>query len=411
MGAHLVRLFDVGAPSPIGSHPGAFLILAASLIAAELKPMHWLTKDEGGEITGSWAFAFALLFIAPAGAGLLVVAGACIGVELSRRKPPVRIAFNAAQLVLALSAAMLVLNFLTSGKPMIAPDKVGMRWLASAIVACALAFVLNGFLTALVLALHQGVPMWRTLHSLIVVNLNVDGLLLALAPVFTVVAIHAIFLVPLLLATVWSIHRGSTMAMTNRHEATHDLLTGIPNRRLFDEQTRHSIEEATISGELLALVLIDLDGFKPVNDDYGHHMGDLVLREAAARLNREKRATDLVARVGGDEFAVLIRRLADPGEAVRAAHRFRDAICEPMLIESVQLSIGGSFGVAVFPHCGPDLETVLDQADQAMYLAKESGLGVVASTGQPAQSWTAPQPRPEPDPAVSARLVEPGATP
>ena len=366
--------------------------------------MKWLSKDDGGEVTGSWAFAFALLFIAPPGAGLLVVACACIGVELFRQKPVIRIAFNAAQLVLSLSAALLALNFLTGGHPLIAPDKVGIRWLGSAIVACAVSFLLNGFLTALVLALHQSVPMWRTLHSLIVVNLNLDGLLLALAPVFTVVAIHAIALVPLLLATVWSIHRGSTMAMTNRYDATHDLLTGIPNRRLFEEQTRHCIEEASISGELLALVLIDLDGFKPVNDDYGHHMGDLVLREAAARLNRQKRATDLVARLGGDEFAVLIRRLADPDEAARAAQRFLEALCEPMVIESVQLSIGGSFGVAVFPHCGSDLESVLHQADQAMYQAKETGRGVVVAAGEPTQRWTQPPPRPE---AVDAPDREP----
>ncbi len=395
MGTHLTRLFGPETTSPLGSHPGAFLILAAALIVAELKPMQWLSKDDGGEITGSWAFAFALLFIAPPGAGLLVVAGACIGVELFHQKPPVRIAFNAAQLVLALTAGLLVLNFLTGGNPMIAPDRVGIRWLGSAIIACSVSFLLNSFLTALVLALHQSVPMWRTLHSLIVVNLNLDGLLMALAPVFTVVALHAIALVPLLLATVWSIHRGSTMAMTNRYEATHDLLTGIPNRRLFDEQAKHCIEEAQVSGELLALVLIDLDGFKPVNDDYGHHMGDLVLREAAARLNRHKRATDLVARIGGDEFAVLIRRLVSPDEATQAALRFHEALRQPMLIESVEITISGSFGVAVFPHCGSDLKTVLNQADQAMYHAKECGQGVFVAAGEPTRPWAQPPARPE----------------
>jgi diguanylate cyclase (GGDEF)-like protein len=129
-------------------------------------------------------------------------------------------------------------------------------------------------------------------------------------------------------------------------------------------------------GGHVALMQLDLNGFKAINDRLGHHYGDLVLRMVANRLNAAKRPSDLIARLGGDEFAILLRDVADRPAAEAAARRFHDAISPAMTIEGLPLSVGGSFGVALFPEDGEDLDTLLHNADMAMYRAKTAKQGV-----------------------------------
>jgi diguanylate cyclase (GGDEF)-like protein len=226
-----------------------------------------------------------------------------------------------------------------------------------------------------VLALHQQLPIGPVIRTSIGVNLTMDGLLLALAPVFAVIALHSIALVGLLLVTVWVIYHSATLALRNRHEATHDLLTGIPNRRHFDDQAALCISGAREGGRV-AVVQVDLNGFKAINDRLGHHYGDLVLREVANRLNAAKRPSDLIARFGGDEFAILMRDVAGQEAAEAATRRFHDALVPTMTVDGLPLSVRGSFGVAVFPDDGEDIDTLLHNADMAMYRAKSAKAGV-----------------------------------
>ncbi|MGD9751327.1 MAG: putative bifunctional diguanylate cyclase/phosphodiesterase, partial [Acidimicrobiia bacterium] len=271
-------------------------------------------------------------------------------------------------------------------------------WLLATLLTALVTFACNSLFTCLVLALHQRLPVWPMLRKSVGATLMMDGLLLALAPVFAVVAMRSLLLVPLLLATVWIIYQSGQLALRNQHEANHDLLTGVPNRRLFDEHAAISIEAARRRGERLALVQVDLNGFKAINDRLGHHYGDLVLRVVAERLLAAKRPTDLVARLGGDEFAILVRDVGDVATAEATAARFHAAVTPSMTIEGLPLSVGGSFGVAVFPDHGEDLTALLHNADMAMYRAKSQGLGVAGF---------APE-QPEPRPARSTLLAELG---
>lgn len=152
--------------------------------------------------------------------------------------------------------------------------------------------------------------------------------------------------------------------------AYHDSLTGLPNRSLFLNLLRQAIEHARQQRKYLALLFVDLDRFKPVNDTLGHHTGDLLLGAVADRLRGAVRKTDTVARIGGDEFMVIETNLDDTRSAVELARKLALAIGRPYMINRHKILIGASVGIAIYPDDGDDAETLLDKADAAMYLEK-----------------------------------------
>ena len=155
--------------------------------------------------------------------------------------------------------------------------------------------------------------------------------------------------------------------------ATHDPLTGLPNRALLHERAEHAIAVARRSGHLLALLFIDLDRFKTVNDSLGHAAGDSVLREVATRLSRCLREVDMIARHGGDEFVVLLEDVEKAEEVEQVAARMQEALVEPLAIDGQQISVTSSIGVALYPRDGDAAATLLRKADLAMYRAKDLG--------------------------------------
>ncbi|MGI4976139.1 MAG: EAL domain-containing protein [Janthinobacterium lividum] len=160
-----------------------------------------------------------------------------------------------------------------------------------------------------------------------------------------------------------------------RHLAHHDALTGLPNRLMLDERLSGALAEARHHGYGVAVLYLDLDRFKPINDLLGHAAGDRLLVEVAARLSAMLRAGDTLARLGGDEFAVVLAACDEPGSSARLAQRIVEALSQPFDIEGRQASVGGSVGVAVSPRDGTDGATLLRLADIAMYRAKEEGRG------------------------------------
>ncbi len=160
-----------------------------------------------------------------------------------------------------------------------------------------------------------------------------------------------------------------------RHLAHHDMLTGLPNRLLLDERLSQALEEAGRHGGSVAVLCLDLDRFKPVNDLMGHSAGDQVLVEVAARLSGLLRTGDMLARLGGDEFAVVLALPDDRGFGPRLAQRIVDGLAQPFDVGSRQVTIGGSVGLAMAPQDGTDGATLLRLADIAMYRAKEEGRG------------------------------------
>lgn len=167
------------------------------------------------------------------------------------------------------------------------------------------------------------------------------------------------------------------MGLTLSTYAFEDRLTGLANRRSFDGHLQRLKGEAVQSTSAVAILYLDLDGFKPVNDAYGHHVGDAVLVEVGARLAQCTRHGDLAARLGGDEFAVVMRLPSGllPQHALDVASRIINGLSAPFLIEGEVVHIGCSVGVALWPVNSPDLDTACRYADQALYTAKRAGRG------------------------------------
>ncbi|HPB74329.1 MAG TPA: GGDEF domain-containing protein, partial [Chromatiaceae bacterium] len=169
------------------------------------------------------------------------------------------------------------------------------------------------------------------------------------------------------------------------HMASHDVLTDLPNRSLFCERVDQALALAKRHATKLAVLFIDLDWFKPVNDTWGHQVGDLLLQAVAERMRQRVRAADTLGRLGGDEFVVLLSDLASTECAMRVAEDLRLALARPFVIEGHELAISASIGMALYPEHGATVDELASHADAAMYRAKEDGrdrLHVFATPGQ-----------------------------
>jgi diguanylate cyclase (GGDEF)-like protein/PAS domain S-box-containing protein len=157
------------------------------------------------------------------------------------------------------------------------------------------------------------------------------------------------------------------------YHAYHDVLTQLPNRRLFRDRLELTLSRAKRAGRPLAVMFIDLDHFKTINDTLGHNAGDELLLEMAARLKACVREEDTVARIGGDEFTIVVSDLRQPEDAIQVAQKILEAVALPLNLGGTPIEISASIGIALFPADGHEVETLLRNADSAMYRAKESG--------------------------------------
>ena len=162
-----------------------------------------------------------------------------------------------------------------------------------------------------------------------------------------------------------------------QHIALHDGLTGLPNRTMFQHHFTHALLQARRYCKKLALLFIDLDRFKEVNDSLGHEAGDRVLQEVARRLSASLRRADLVARIGGDEFVVLLEEITGLEQVTQVARQIQAAMAPECMIAGRRLSLAASIGISMFPDAGDDATTLLRHADVAMYAAKRHGRSCV----------------------------------
>ena len=166
--------------------------------------------------------------------------------------------------------------------------------------------------------------------------------------------------------------------------AHNDPLTGLPNRRSFMTRMPQMVALAERQAGKLAVLFIDLDGFKAVNDSHGHKMGDKLLQQVAARLAEEVRQSDLVGRIGGDEFMLLITDCPDQDSVAAIAQKIIAKLSMPYSADGVEMHIGASIGIAIFPEHATDVETLIALADAAMYEVKRGGRNSYRVTGNPA---------------------------
>ncbi|MCF8167383.1 MAG: PAS-domain containing protein [Rhodoferax sp.] len=157
--------------------------------------------------------------------------------------------------------------------------------------------------------------------------------------------------------------------------ALQDTLTGLPNRLHLNDQVEQALERAASTSRQFALLFLDLDGFKRVNDTHGHDIGDVLLIHVAKSLKKAVHETDVVARLGGDEFVVLLQDIADKETVASIAEKIVNTIAEPCTLEGIEVKIGTSVGIAIYPKNGTSREVLLKVADHAMYEVKSSGKG------------------------------------
>ena len=158
-----------------------------------------------------------------------------------------------------------------------------------------------------------------------------------------------------------------------RFIATHDSLTDLPNRSLFNERLRHALHQGTRYTRGIAVMFIDMDRFKVVNDSLGHSAGDRLLQDSAKRLAECLRESDTVARLGGDEFVVMIENFTAPKDAIAVAQKVLASLAKPFFVDGQEFLMSASIGISTFPDDGKDAETLLKNADIAMYRAKDQG--------------------------------------
>jgi diguanylate cyclase (GGDEF)-like protein len=162
-------------------------------------------------------------------------------------------------------------------------------------------------------------------------------------------------------------------AEENRRQALHDQLTDLPNRTHFRERLQQALISAKRESESAAVLILDLDRFKEINDTLGHRCGDELLQQIGARMRGVLRESDIIARLGGDEFGALLVGLSDPIAGTRAAaERIQRSLAQPFLLQGLTLEVEGSIGIAVYPDHGEDVDTLIQRADVALYLAKEN---------------------------------------
>ncbi len=365
-----------------GVHLGRMLTAEVALFtvcafAGEMMPLKVVTRGVEGEVTTSGTFAFATLLVAGPACAIAAFGGASFAADVCHRKPPVKLLFNGCQYVISVAASALVLELLTGvprlGEPMhfVPGDLPGI------LAAAATFFLVNSSLVATVIALVQGLRIGRYLVQDWFFQVSTGGLMLGLAPMVALAADFALPSVALLFLPLLAVHRGGRQAIAKEHQALHDALTGLPNRTLFSHRIEQVLNSARRADRIAAVMLIDLDHFKEINDTLGHHAGDRLLQEVAERLDATIDERDTVARLGGDEFGVLLPDCPGHDEANAAAQKLLGQLREPFSIDGLTLEVDASIGIALSPEHGNDVEQLTQRADIAMYAAKEGGRGHV----------------------------------
>jgi diguanylate cyclase (GGDEF)-like protein len=346
-------------------------VLVGAVVVGELVPIKLGTGE--GEVAPSTTFTFALLLSSGMAAAAIAVAVASGLSDLIDRKRPSRSAFNIAQYVLAIAAAggvLVAAGVLPHHEEFAAGD------VPAILAAAAVFFLVNTGLVAGAIALTSGTRLRDQISSELIRQSATEGILLGLAPLAVLALDSAPMLLPLLALPMIAVQRAGRQALIAERLALHDALTGLPNRVLLRTRTQHAIHVAGRTGTSVAVMLLDLDRFKEINDTLGHHYGDEVLRQVGERLSGLLGEEDTVARLGGDEFAILLRSIETPAAGVAVAATVRRAIAAHFDVAGVRLELGASVGIASYPEHGQDVDVLMQRADVAMYQAKEGRTGV-----------------------------------
>ena len=356
--------------------PAGAVALAVLVVVSEFVPLKLPRQRDDTSFSASTLFVVALLVLYGVGVAITAFVAAAAVHDLVRRQAPIKLAFNVAQFALALAAAGQVLELLSDLPAPLAAPPVTAADLPAITAAALTLFVLNHLLSAAVSCLASGASMRTRLSGADRAILLTEAVLLLYAPVIIVVADFGAWLVPPLALPFAALYLSAREANRRQHDAMHDALTGLPNRSLFQRRMSEELRRGRRVGVGPAILLLDLDRFKEINDALGHAQGDAVLRDVAARLPALVRDGDVVARLGGDEFGILIAEPRSMDEVLRLGARIRARLEEPVVISGIRVAAGASIGVGWGQNA--DAEDLMRRADVAMYAAKDSRTGVAA---------------------------------
>jgi diguanylate cyclase (GGDEF)-like protein len=372
-GAVLAGLVWAHQPPWAGWDAGSLVLvlIAVSLVLGELRPIPISRGDDStDQITISTTAALMLVIVGPLGFAVFVQCAAVLIDDLRARRSPLKVVFNFSQYVITLVAARLVFC-LIAREPLLAPYHLfSPSDLDAALAAGITFFVVNLLLISAVVAVATRQRIVDLLREDLRFQATTSGVLVALAPVGVVAVQASPWLLPLLTTPLLAVHHSARLAIKHERESLHDPLSGLANRQLFRDRAERVIAEARRTGATAAVMIIDLDHFKEINDTLGHQIGDELLVEVARRLERSLPEQATVARLGGDEFAVLIAEAGGRERAEELATAMLRALTSPMLVGDIRLSVQASAGIALAPQHGSDVFTVMKRADVAMYDAK-----------------------------------------
>jgi diguanylate cyclase (GGDEF)-like protein len=363
-----------------------FLMTAVLAVAADSMPVTLPGRWNTAAIFPSITFTFAIMLaLGPAPA--IIVQAVAVAVSSWRlAHAPWRAMFNIAQYALAFAASWAVYTAM----PWTFPDD---HWVVLSFVAAALVWFMVKYLTtAVAIWLRDDIAWWPMVFGPLAAEGLTTGALLLLSPALMMQALYRPEYIPVFILPLIAVRRLAIITAHQRHLANVDPLTGLANRKaLIAEVTAAAANHAhrAVQGDPargFALLLLDLDRFKHVNDALGHEVGDRLLIAVGDRLAAAARPGDLVARLGGDEFAIVVKRLDTPGQARDLAERVENALVNPVVLDGLPLDVGGSIGVAIFPEHGSDFATLLRRADVAMYSAKHSGDGIAIYSAESDQN-------------------------
>ncbi|MCW6008627.1 EAL domain-containing protein [Micromonospora sp. CPCC 205371] len=359
-------------PADLSDLPAAFWLMAGLAVLVDARPFTPPGRRQSSAVFPSICFTFAIMLGWGLGESIAAQAAAVVVSAWRMRHPPWRAIFNISQYALALTAAYSVTRFADDGRPgwtdVVVFALAGVAWF----------LVKYGSVTVAV-RLRFGGRWWSTFqHGLAFESLSTGSLLL-LSPVLLAAAQTSAALIPLVVVPLYAVYRMARLSAEQDQLGRLDPLTGLANRKALLAEVADHVPvhaERVARGDAdrhLALLVLDLDHFKRVNDALGHAVGDRLLVQVGSRLEAAVRPGDLVARLGGDEFAILAPRLDGVDAARDLASTVVAALAEPVSLDGLPLDVAGSMGIALYPDHGEDFATLLRHADVAMYDAKHRG--------------------------------------